>query len=254
MKKLFYLFNILIVLLLVGSIIAAGTSTSATSDNDNSNDNSDTTDTVSETSSDDVNDTEENDDSNNKSSNKTRGLKRPVPLTDEEKEDLRAACEDSDSRRDRIKCRLNYIKDNKEGFRAPYGVLPEACRKLGDKDRCVKLYDKSQTCYEKKGMDKNKCFKRVAGFARAKLKDENPSGRGDKARDYVVLLLYDLQGKIEEAIENERIDADKGAEVIDKIVEIKEAILNGMTKGEIRPMFQSLKNMLKDIKQTMDQE
>ena len=39
-------------------------------------------------------------------------------------------------------------------------------------------------------------------------------------------MLYDIQEKIEKAIENERVGVDKGAEAIDKIVEIKEDILN----------------------------
>ena len=87
---------------------------------------------------------------------------------------------------------------------------------------------------------------------RANLKDENPSGRNNKARDYVVLLLYDIQEKIEHAVENERIDSEKGAEVIDKIVEIKEAILNGESKQVVKPLLQELRAMLSDIKSTID--
>ena len=87
---------------------------------------------------------------------------------------------------------------------------------------------------------------------RANLKDENPSGRNNKSRDYVVLLLYDIQEKIEHAVENERIDSEKGAEVIDKIVEIKEAILNGESKHVVKPLLQELRAMLSDIKSTID--
>ena len=46
-----------------------------------------------------------------------------------------------------------------------------------------------------------------------------------KSRDYVILLLSDIQDKIEKAIENERVDEENGAEAINKIVEIKEDIL-----------------------------
>ena len=101
---------------------------------------------------------------------------------------------------------------------------------------------------------KNKCFKRLANFAKAKLKDEKVD-KNKKSRDYVVLLLYDIQEKIEKAIENERVGVDKGAEAIDKIVEIKEDILNGIKKNDIKPKMLQLRTLLKDFEdiETTDQ-
>ena len=163
-------------------------------------------------------------------------------------------CEDSDDRRSRIKCRLDYIRKNKKEFESSSRVLPEACRKIGDKEGCEKLYLKSEICYEKSGRSKNKCFKRLANFANAKLKDENPSGRSQKARDYVVLLLYDIQEKIEYSVEEGRVDSEKGSSAIEKIVEIKELILNGESKNVVRPLIKELRVILNDIKESVNLE
>ena len=57
---------------------------------------------------------------------------------------------------------------------------------------------------------------------------------------------------MEKAIENEKIDVETGSEAVNKITEIKEAILAGKTKDEIRPMFQELKNILSQLKEEMD--
>ena len=102
-------------------------------------------------------------------------------------------------------------------------------------------------------MEKNKCFKRLANFAKANLKDEK-EGKNQKSRDYVILLLYDIQGKIEEAIKNDKIDSEKGSQIVEKITEIKENILAGKTKKEIAPKISELKSLLKDLKSTIDSQ
>lgn len=172
-------------------------------------------------------------------------------ISPEERMKIREACDAKTARLGRIKCRLQYMRDHKEEFVSKDNI-PEVCRKLTDKEKCRSLYEKSHKCYEQRGIEKNKCFKRIAGFARAKLKDENPSDRSRLSRDYVVLLLYDLQERLEKAIENEKIDVDKGSSAVDKITEIKEAILAGKSKAEIKPLFQELREMLKDLKGEMD--
>jgi hypothetical protein len=146
------------------------------------------------------------------------------------------------------------VKLNRENYEAPGGTIPEACRELGRKDVCVKLYRKGQQCYEFDGAKKNKCFKRLAGFIRANLADEDFNDRKMKARDYLVLLLYDIQEKIEKAVENGRVDEDLGGEIIDLIVEIKEAILNEEGRDVVKPLTQELRNKLQELKQTLDNE
>jgi len=230
-KSIFILTTTVISLLLVFSVIAAGSSTGARSDTTNT-DSDPTT----------------NFETNN-------GVNAARQLTNSQKKEARETCEDSDSRRERIKCRLDYIKDNKEEFVTSYNKAPEACRKLDDgkKGKCVAFYKKSNACYEKNKLEKNKCFKRLANFAKANLKDETEN-RDGKARDYVILLLYDIQEKIEHAIENGRVNSGTGADAIDKIVEIKEDILNGKTKREVTPKMLQLRTLLKNIKSTIDQE
>lgn len=176
---------------------------------------------------------------------------RVKKFTAVEKLKIREACENKTDKKERIKCRLQYIKDHKEEFVVPGKGIPEACRSLTNKAQCIQLHQLSSKCFEQNGKDKNKCFKKLAGFARAKLKDEL-ANKSELSRKYVVLLLYDLQEKLEKAIENEKIDVDKGTEAINKIVEIKEAILAGKSKNEIKPLFQELKIILKELKEAMD--
>jgi hypothetical protein len=175
--------------------------------------------------------------------------------SDNEKRKMREKCEEYENRKERIKCRLDYIKENKENFEALYNKIPESCRNLDFENRgkCVSFYQKSQACYEKNGIEKNKCFKRIANFAKANLKDEK-EGKNQKARDYVILLLYDIQEKVEEAIKNQKIDAEKGSDIINKITEIKEDILSGKTKNEIKPKFAELKELLKKLKSSIDKK
>ena len=87
-----------------------------------------------------------------------------------------------------------------------------------------------------------------------KLKDENPSERGAKARDYIVLLLYDLQEKIEGAIESGKVTSEEGALAIDKIVAIKELILQGKSKDEIRPLLVDLRTTIGTLREDIDNE
>ena len=236
MKKSLFFLNMTIVLLLVTLVIAAGSSTSSkTVPSDNFE-----TDEVARDIAEDI--------------AKKKIIEKPKSLTAEQKNTARNICEKNKNRKERIRCRLKYIKKHKEEFKAPYNKAPEACRRLGkDKmKRCKQFYENSQKCYLKKGKYKNKCFKRLANFAKAKLKDEKEN-KNKKSRDYVILLLYDIQEKIEKAIENERVDADKGAEAIDKIVEIKEDILNGIKKNDIKPKMLQLRTLLKDLKSKIDQ-
>ncbi|MAH06935.1 hypothetical protein CMI38_01645 [Candidatus Pacearchaeota archaeon] len=165
-------------------------------------------------------------------------------------------CEDPGNRRDRIKCRLDYVKENKKDYVAPKDSVPEACRNLENNERegCRVIYKKADQCYGKDGKGKNKCFKRVANFANAELKDEKPNVRDGKAREYVVLLLYDIQEKIEHAIENGRVESGKGAEIIDTIVVIKELILKGEKKEVVKPLMRDLRVMLQSIRGEVNNE
>lgn len=250
-----------VILLLFGSIIAAGSSTGSNtvSESDSNTETSSETNNRDNTNKSNSNTVSVGESINIKNNSRGQELKENLKnvnlrLIDEAKRKSREACEDVKVRKERIKCRLRYIRNNKEEFISPIGVIPESCRGIVNKEVCRQLYEKSQQCYEKHGLEKNKCFKRIAGFARAKLKDENPANRNNLSRTYVILLLYNLQEKIEKGIEDDRIDVDKGTEAIDKIVEIKEAILNGKAKNDIKPLFQDLKKILSELKEEMDKD
>ncbi len=147
-------------------------------------------------------------------------------------------CEEYEERADRIKCRFILGEE----YRAPEGIVPEACRLSENQDRCKALYAATRTCYTLENRAKDACFKRALGI-RKQLADEIPMERNQKAREYVVTLLYDLEERIEKAAESGKIDPEVGAEMIDKIVEIKGKILNGVNREEIRADIQVLKEM-----------
>ncbi|MEK6914250.1 MAG: hypothetical protein AABW83_01225 [Nanoarchaeota archaeon] len=219
MKKVLYFFGMLSILLMVISVFAIGSSGSE------------------------------------KIEDKNFRIDDKKDRTYQEKKAAREVCEDIKNREERIKCRLQYIKENKEDFEAPYNKIPESCRNLDFENRgkCVSFYQKSKACYEKKSIEKNKCFKRLANFAKASLKDEK-NEKNKKARDYAILLLYDIQQKIEEAIKNDKMDAEAGSKIIEKITEIKEDILAGKPKNEIKPKFSELKNLIKGVKSNIENE
>lgn len=147
-------------------------------------------------------------------------------------------CENLDTKEERIKCR--FILG--ENYTAPEGTIPEACRLAENQDRCKALYAATRTCFELEGKTKDACFKRALGIKK-QLADEPREERNQKAREYIVTLLYNLEERVEKASEENKIDPEDGAEIIDKIVEIKGKVLNGATKEEIRTEMQSLKEM-----------
>jgi hypothetical protein len=179
--------------------------------------------------------------------------------------DVSGACGDFEDRLDRIKCRLKVAKEGGSKVRDVYeeyktDSLPEACSKLKDevlnkgnelsKDECRKFYNKIQNCYDKTGNDKFSCFRRSAGLTTASL-----SGQGSKKlemRQYVVELLYDLQEKIEKAVEDERISEEDGARLIEQIVVIKENILGGASKAEVKPLIESFKKDFRSVRSSIE--
>ena len=145
-------------------------------------------------------------------------------------------CESYETKRERIKCRLTHGDD----YETPAGTIEETCRVADNTARCNALYSVLKNCYELEARQKDKCFKRAIGL-RAKISDTPVQERGQKARDYVVALLYDLQEKVEAKAKNSEIDTEDAAEIVDEIVDIKEAILNGESKENIRTKMQALK-------------
>jgi hypothetical protein len=160
-------------------------------------------------------------------------------------------CEDLDDRAERIACRLKRYKNYPAGDYVDYDKrTPEACRSLRNSVACVALYKNvnNKGCYEMEGRKKDRCFKRVLGSTKAKLRDLDPEERREKARNYLVLLLYELQERIEHANERGRITNEDAADVIDLIVELKQNILDELEKEEVKEKLVELKKKIRALR------
>jgi hypothetical protein len=67
----------------------------------------------------------------------------------------------------------------------------------------------------------------------------------DEKRNYLILLLYDLQERVGNSYDAGKIDEDTTAEIIDLIVEIKQKILDQEPRSEIKAATGELKSRLK---------
>ncbi len=160
----------------------------------------------------------------------------------------RTTCEDIDTPRERILCRIK----NKATLRESYSVVEEACRgRTGtiNEEKCKALYNRlrESNCYElESAVDKKKCFLKESGI------NINEGGTfraapNEAKRSYVVALLYELQEKIERLEESGKITAEESASLVTKIVEIKQLILDGKPRSEVVPKMQEFKREYKLI-------
>lgn len=141
-------------------------------------------------------------------------------------------CESKGIMADRIRCRLTEGKEM-------YGVH-ESCRGLANEADCGRLYKNVVPCYVLEGQDKDRCFKNQAGVSEKRI-----SNATDKSgvRTYMLFLLYDLEERAEAAYENETITADAATDLIISIINIKQGILKGENKADIKAGIASLKSL-----------
>jgi hypothetical protein len=132
----------------------------------------------------------------------------------EQIEPERPDCESFDEMVERIECRLEFGQE--------YETTPEPCRPLSSKQRCVDAYHESQPCYDMTGMAKDQCFKEVAEFTEITVAKESNE---TNIRYYIVLLLYDLEERVEEGVEDGLMTPAEGARLITDIVDIKVMVL-----------------------------
>jgi hypothetical protein len=125
-------------------------------------------------------------------------------------------CESFKTMTERIECRLEYGQQ--------YKTTPEPCRPLTSQQRCIDAYKDSQQCYDMKGTAKDKCFKEVAGFTEITVEKEVQMDESN-VRYYIVLLLYDLEERVEEAVEDSLMSEAQGALLISEIVDVKKMVL-----------------------------
>jgi len=163
-------------------------------------------------------------------------------------------CESSSNRTERIKCRLENREEIKarvveriKAFNNDTSTY-EACQGLRNEGLCVALYAQSQRCYRLNDTERDRCFKKIVRFREAQINksievEANKTEARERVRHYMILVLYNLQEKVEKANEKGRISNENAAEIINKIVEIKRAILEGATKAEIRSQLAELKQL-----------
>ncbi|MEK6888607.1 MAG: hypothetical protein AABW80_00705 [Nanoarchaeota archaeon] len=167
-----------------------------------------------------------------------RVQERGVPVSN-------STCDSFSARRERIHCRLteNTFEGN--------ASIEESCRNAFNVRACERLYVTADRCYALEGRNKDQCFKRVAGFQKAQLAQEAKTN-ATSVRNYMVLVLYNMQSRVEKASEDGLITTSQAATLIDQIVSTKEGILTGKSKAEIRAEVSSLKEqwrgIMKDIR------
>jgi len=142
-------------------------------------------------------------------------------------------CESYSKVKDRVHCRLV------EG--TPY-VTPEPCRGISNSAECSALYSSSVKCYDLNGKDRDKCIRKVAGVTR-KISEESPNIK----KDYLVLLLYNLEEIIEEKYEDGEVKSEDAADIITDIVAIKKDVLNNANINTIKNKVNDLKVKWKNI-------
>jgi len=149
-------------------------------------------------------------------------------------------CEVQSNVSSRIECRLEQ-----RGVKS-INVTEESCRVLANPANCRSLYAKVASCYNMTGMQKDQCFKRIAGFVGQNIKNQSANNK-EALRNYLIFLLYNLQEKVEESFENNRTNSTQASETISLIVEIKQDILLGKKKADIRPKLERLKTMIREL-------
>ncbi|MEK6847336.1 MAG: hypothetical protein AABY16_04160 [Nanoarchaeota archaeon] len=147
-------------------------------------------------------------------------------------------CENFNTVRERVSCRFqNSVVARAESAT----VIEEACRGHARQAACTALYRRSSECYDVSSpREKKRCFLEKSGI------NINAGGTFRAApdtqkREYVVLLLYELQERIESMEERGALSADQAAHLVTKIVEIKKLILEDKPRSEIVPKIQQFK-------------
>ena len=155
------------------------------------------------------------------------------PKVVEAAEPARPDCESFATIKERIACRLEFGQEKE--------TTPEPCRVLPVAATCVKYYRDSVPCYEKDGKEKDKCFKDVLQFSKKSVKQQAKFDTRP-LQSYMLLVLYDLEERVEEAVEDKELSVEDGAALITDIINLKIKVLERKPATEIRADLQTLKN------------
>ena len=155
---------------------------------------------------------------------------KPVEVTPEQ---TRPDCEPFATIKERVACRLEFGQEKE--------TTPEPCRVLPVAATCVKYYRDSVPCYEKDGKEKDKCFKDVLQFSKKSVKQQAKFDTRP-LQSYMLLVLYDLEERVEEAVEDKELSVEDGAALITDIINLKIKVLERKPAAEIKAGLQKLKN------------
>ncbi len=150
-----------------------------------------------------------------------------------------ASCAPLTTLRERVKCRLASRDDSVE-----VAGSDESCANVPSPERCIALYKASARCYDLPTAERRDCFRNIVGLTNAAYRDQSDK---ESVRQYIILQLYELQERVEYRVESGALDAEDGAALIASIVEIKQSILNGATRAEVKQKIQDLRTQWREI-------
>ena len=141
-------------------------------------------------------------------------------------------CESFEGLRERIQCRLENGQEKE--------TIPEPCRVVAKQKQCTAYYRNAVSCYEKQGTAKDQCLKQKAGFVKKSVRYQRHENKWP-VELYVVGLLYDLEERIENAVDDGKLSAADGAKRIEDIVEVKILVLNEEPIFRVKSAVQGLR-------------
>lgn len=144
-------------------------------------------------------------------------------------------CEEISDQESRILCRFEQGTSKSS--------VPEGCRVLSDTSWCEVMYSQSQTCYNDKwGIEKDQCLRDVAGFSEDLFGSSEAQARLSYEK-YLLLMLYDLEYYIEEEFSEGRLNAEKSAELVSAVVDMKHQVLTKASKASVEASLAQYKTM-----------
>ena len=152
-------------------------------------------------------------------------------------------CDSGSSVRERVNCRLERMRTHASEDVQVAGE-DESCRNLNNSERCRGLYRASQRCYQMENKQKTSCFRNVIGLSNAAFREQSNK---PAVREYLVLVLYEAQERVESRVKANTTTAAEGARLIDMIVDIKQSILKGESKETIKAKIQSLRTAWNEV-------
>lgn len=162
-------------------------------------------------------------------------------------------CFDIEDRRSRLKCKLQNMEEIKSMIAEKYSEFAndssiyETCYGLKNQGLCVAFMARSLKCYGLEGEKRDRCFKVVAEFKQAKISDEisaeeNETKAKEKLSNYMVLVLSNLEKRLEKEYSEGKVGDDNAAMINERIVRLKKILI------ESKPTKYLLRSEIKELR------